>query len=161
MADIDVLNSDVDVLVFSFHCYTGQDFANINDLRCGLLAVSDLGVKANSKLYDQKNCLYSHHLENKNVYAMGYCYLNMTNRYLYYLGKENSEFNYGDSMSDYPQDDLKVFYSARNYLDVLFKAQNVTEVNNKDEADITLTLLKAKDENELSLVDVNWFADVE
>lgn len=159
--DIDVLSSDVDVLVFSFHCYTGQDFANINDLRCGLLAVSDLGVKANSKLYDQKNCLYSHHLENKNVYAMGYCYLNMTNRYLYYLGKENSEFNYGDSMSDYPQDDLKVFYSARNYLDVLFKAQNVTEVNSKDEADITLTLLKAKDENELSLVDVNWFADVE
>lgn len=159
--DIDVLNSSVDVLLFSFHCYTGQDFANINDLRCGLLAVSDLGIKADSKLYDQKNCLYSHHLENKKVYSMGYCYLNMSDRYLYYLGNENKEFNYGFSSNDYPDDDLKVFYSARDYLDVLFKVQNVTEVNNKDDADVILTLLKARDEKGLSLIDHNWFADAE
>ena len=46
-----------------------------------------------------------------------------------------------------------------NYIDMLINSQEAEIVENKDEADIILKLDKAHDDNEISLIDSNYFSE--
>ena len=156
--DIDLNDNDIDSLVMSFHSYTGQTFDEINNLKVGILPISKLGLEAKKSLYNTKNCIFSHEINNKTLRSMGYGFLNITDGYIKFIGK-SSEFTFGYTMADYPQDKFISHYTVSEYLNTLLEAQNAELVDKVEDADIILKLTKPEKENEVSLIDENWFAD--
>ena len=50
-------------------------------------------------------------------------------------------------------------YSLKNYLTTLLAGQHVDIVNNKEDADVVLVMCKPSADNEVSLIDNNFFMD--
>ena len=48
-------------------------------------------------------------------------------------------------------------FSLYDYLEMLFKAQNVIKADSADEADCILVIGKQSNDNEISLIDNNFF----
>lgn len=143
--DVDLENTKAQLINMSIHSYTQVPFKNIDTVLVGMLAVKNIGEKV--KLYNPKNCFFSHNLKS-NVISMVYGYINVEKRILVYTGKETH---------------LKDIYVSKftldKYLELLFKGQYVELVDNKEDADFILTLDKSKEENNISIIDENFFMD--
>ena len=136
--------------VFRIHSFTGVPFSKIETVLTGMMAVSKLGVKKSAKLYDPANCFFSHLLRTEKNQLL-YGKLDMKHRVLVYLGKDIQGY------VDQPLNEES--FSLRRYLDLLYKAQGVTEVSTPEDAEIILRADKPQADNEISLIEQNFFMD--
>lgn len=143
--DID-LNSEIELVQTNIDLFSGKSsFKEIKECFVGILAVNKLGERI--KLYNPKNCIFSHYLRSKEK-AMQYGYIDVKNRLLVFNGKGPSK------EMRYPSK-----FSIKTYLDILCLNQQAEIVGTKEEADIVLTVEKGLEEKEVSLIDNNFFIE--
>ena len=131
----------------NINSYTGVNFKDIDTCFVGMMGVNNLNESV--KLYDAKNCFFSHDLK-INHRCMHYGHIDIQNRCLVFIGNAGTTYGNADNNSK---------YNLWLYLTELLKVQNVTIVDCKDEADYTLIMAKPNDETEISLIDNNFFLD--
>lgn len=147
------MNSDIKIVFANIDIYSGKDtFNEIEEVYTGIMAVDKLGEEV--KLYSPENCFFSHYLTSK-CNNIDYGYINVQNRCLIFMGRESDK---------YPSEDIEIqdsepWFSLKNYLDMLVEANNITVVENREDADIVLIMEKATKDNEISLIDSNFFMD--
>ena len=99
-----------------------------------------------------KNCFFTHYLTGK-YRKINYGYVDVQNRVIVFDGVVNkSEGYYGTMVRNNA-------FSLNNYLEVLFKSQNAQAVSIVEEADIILVMGKPSKDNEISLIDNNFFME--
>ena len=104
------------------------------------------------KLYDPANCFFVHYLKSKCRF-MNYGYVDVTNRAIVFDGTT------GDSRDYYSTKKRTDNFSLSEYLKLLFEAQKAQRVPTREEADAVLVVAKPSAENELSLIDNNFFME--
>lgn len=125
--------------------YDGKrSFKEIEECFVGMMAVNQLGEDV--KLYNPKNCFFSHYLRSQLDY-MNYGFIDVDKRLLIFGGKNRIEDLYSSKFN------LKV------YVDLLCLAQGAEKVSNKEEAEIILSVDKREEENSVSLLDNNFFVE--
>ena len=136
--------------------YGACDFGHIDTCFSGIQAVSNLDE--NIKLYSPKNCLFSFentaHCETEKI---GTVY---PKERLFELStaKINKElYQYGENLPTSIRH--KIEYSIMDYLNDLIVAQGAELTESAEEADIVLTVEKAENDKEISLIDTNFFLD--
>ena len=152
--DIDLKNTDVELVKFTLNSFTGQPFKDIKNLMVGILPVSGLNETDDKKsAYSPKNCLFYHNLE-FDAKSITYGCVDVKNKVLYYDGTLGIE-----SVPSMKVEASEVKFSLEDYLDILIEAQNATIVEKREDADVVLTLNKPNDDSEICLIDENYFAD--
>lgn len=125
--------------------YDGKrSFKEIEKCFVGMMAVNQLGEDV--KLYNPKNCFFSHYLRSQLDY-MNYGFIDVDKRLLIFGGKSRIEDLYSSKFN------LKV------YVDLLCLTQGAKKVSNKEEADVILSVDKREEENSVSLLDNNFFVE--
>lgn len=125
--------------------YDGKrSFKEIEECFVGMMAVNQLGEDV--KLYNPKNCFFSHYLRSQLDY-MNYGFIDVDKRLLVFGGKKRIEDLYSSKFN------LKV------YVDLLCLAQGAEKVSNKEDAEIILSVDKREEENSVSLLDNNFFVE--
>ncbi|MBR7008575.1 MAG: hypothetical protein IKH90_08110 [Ruminococcus sp.] len=114
------------------------------------MAVSKTG--ADIKLYNPKNCFFTHYLTGK-YRKINYGYVDVQNRVIVFDGVESSDKGYYGEMV------RNNAFSLNNYLNILFRSQDAQVAASADEADIVLVMGKPSKENEVSLIDNNFFME--
>lgn len=148
--DIDLENTDASVVSFSVDLFSGKpNFGCIDTCFVGMTAVNQIGESV--ELYDPKNCFFSHDLKSRER-GLYYGHLDIENRILTVEVKPNGR-NYRTAQT---VDSSR--YSLTCFLQDLAEAQGA-EVVARDEADIVLVMGKPNAENEVSLIDSNFFCD--
>lgn len=143
--DVDMNNKNLSHASMDIYSYTGVPFDQIETCFVGLQAVKKF--KENIKLYDPKNCFFYHELKS-NARELGYGYIDIQNRYIKFIGKEN------EGISDkLPQ----TFYPLSNFLQDYICAQNAVIVEDPEEADVILRMDKPQNEKEVSIIDQHFF----
>ena len=148
--DFDV-NSDIKEISANINIYSGKNtFREIEEVYVGIMAVDSIGEKV--ELYSSANCFFSHYLTSK-CRTLNYGYIDVQNRCLIFEGKEilPYQWNYKKAKHDKPM------FSLKNYLDILIKSKNITLVDNREQADTVIIMEKASKDNEISLIDSNFF----
>lgn len=143
---IDIDLDKVKYARFNINSYTGQHFKDIDEVFIGMMAVKQL--RENVKLYDPKNCFFTHFFKS-DFKTINYGYVDGERRCLVFVGKEGA--CYDTSNLNAPTFNLK------QYLSALLTKYNT--VDNKEEADLILTMEKSDEENSISLLDNNFFFD--
>lgn len=131
----------------NINSYTGVNFKDIDTCFVGMMGVNNLNESV--KLYDAKNCFFSHDLKT-NHRCMHYGHIDIQNRCLVFIGNAGTIYGNVDNNSK---------YNLWLYLTELLKVQNATIADCKDEADYTLIMTKPNNETEISLIDNNFFLD--
>lgn len=151
--DVD-LTQNLKEIAFNINLFHGRSgFGDIEECYVGLMAVKNLNEKV--KLYNPKNCFFSHNLKGMDKF-MNYGYINVEKRILIFdgSGDDNTERNWY-KYNEHKQPE----FSLMDYVDLLTKVQNVEIVNDKTDAEIILILDKPSSDNEVSLIDENFFMD--
>ena len=144
--DIDLENTSIDTAMNIIDIYSGADrFKDIETCFTGMMAVSEIGQDV--ELYSPANCFFFHNL-NGNCSHLKYCIIDVSNRRMQILAKEH--------MVSRVETRINCPFSIGQYLDMLFEAQGVTPVSDKEHADLTVQLDKGGD---ISLLDNNLFMD--
>ena len=144
--DIDLEKTTVEAVINVIDIYSGAySFKDIETCFAGMMAVSEIGQDV--ELYSPANCFFFHNL-NGNTDRLDYCVIDVSNRRMQILGKENRR--------PIRAERIECPFSISQYLDMLFEAQGVTPVSEKEEADLTVKLDKGAD---ISLLDNNLFMD--
>ena len=141
------------------HIFNGKEsFKEIDTCYVGMMAVKKLGAKV--KLYDPKNCFFTHELKSDSE-ELQYGYVDVPGRRLYFVGKEPEILpEYCRPFEAVQQDRLGGHrLTMDKYLSMLFEAQEVTTVTSPEEADLVLTMEKSAEEKGVSLVDRNFYLD--
>ena len=123
-------------------------FGEIDECFVGIMGVSN--TNADVKLYDPKNCFFTHYLTGK-YRTLNYGFIDVQNRVLIFDGKPND--------ACYTTAPHTSAFSLRNYLDILFASQKAEAVAAPEDADIVLVMGKPSAENEQSLIDNNFFME--
>lgn len=151
--DID-LDADLSIVAFNIHSYTGKHFSRIETCFAGLMAVKDFGESV--KLYDPLNCFYSTVLRS-DCQTMSFGYVDVANRTLVFEGKpldNDSWYNHDEHVLG-----VQSRMNIQRYLELLFEAQKCVLVGSAEEADLVLVVEKPMADNEISLIDNNYFMD--
>lgn len=138
--DLDVAKKEVDYVNAEIISFTGVPFNEIDELFAGMMAVNELNE--NVELYNGKNVFFRHDLK-ANVRSTNYANIDVQNRILKLIGG-NIE---------------KSSFTLSKYLELMFNSQEVELVEDKEQADYVITLDKGLDENNISLIDENYFMD--
>ena len=147
--DFDLNDKDLDYAVAHVSLFSGADtFADIDTCFAGLMGVKDLGQ--NIKLYDPKSCFISQELLSENR-SIDYGVISIKDRYIRYIGSKTK--NDYDNIEISPN---SIMFSLKEYLEILFEAQNVELTEEKEEADMEVSMAKSQG---LSLLDNNFFID--
>ena len=150
--DIDLQKAKENGMVhanFNINLYVGKSsFGEIDECFVGIMAVNDMGKKV--KLYDPKNCFFTHYLKSK-ARTLEYGYIDFENRCLVFLGKEGSTYS-SDAYA-------KSSFTLDKYLGDIISTHNLNIVDDKDHADVILTMEKSTDEKAVSLLDNNFFME--
>ena len=147
--DIDLENTDAKNVTFSIDLFSGKSsFGLIDTCFVGMTAVSRIGE--NVMLYDPKNCFFSHDLKS-NERGLYYGHLDVENRVLVVSGRPNSR-RYATPKVATSR------YSLRKFLEDLAEAQGA-EVVAREDAEVVLVMGKPNAENEISIIDSNFFCD--
>lgn len=141
--DVDLNNDNVKNVIFNITMYNYPDFTKLDTCYCGLQAIGD----NHSKLNDPKNYFFKSDITAK-TRSISYAYLDVEKRILKFVGASSERSANKES-----------YYSIKSYLYTLLTAQNVEVVNNKEDADYILQLGKPLKDNEISLIDNNYFLD--
>lgn len=151
--DIDLDETDVAYATFSIDLYDGaESFADIDTCFVGVTGVSTM--KENVVLYDPKNCFYSNELRSPER-GLHYGHIDVANRVLIVGGKPNGR-NYRTVTKEAFELSL---YSLQDYMEDLAEAQQAEIVEDRSDADVILVMGKPNAENELSIIDHNYFCD--
>lgn len=138
--DLDVAKKEVDYVNAEIISFTGVPFNEIDELFTGMMAVNELNE--NVELYNGKNVFFRHDLK-AHVRSANYANIDVQNRILKLIGG-NIE---------------KSSFTLSKYLELMFNSQEVELVEDKEQADYVITLDKGLDENNISLIDENYFMD--
>ena len=150
--DINLNKTDVKDAVFEICSYTRVPFNEIDTCFTGMLAVSKM--REDVKLYNPKNCFFSHNLRSSAKDIL-YCSVDVEHRVMTMIAK-----NLGGGWRTSTKKESEVpTFSLQNYLWTLFAAQNVERVDTREEADIVLVMGNTIAENEVSIIDSNFFCD--
>ncbi|MBQ7774803.1 MAG: hypothetical protein IJ379_02690 [Lachnospiraceae bacterium] len=149
--DVDLTHPNAPELVmFNIHdfCSSKGKFSDIRTCFCGLMAVKCL--KANVKLYNPKNCFFSHDLTVADTRQIAYGFLDVKKRVLVFVGAVGrylqAEEYTGSS------------FGLKAYLEILLRAQEAQPVADKEDADVVLSIEKS--EGAVCLADNNFWLDV-
>lgn len=147
--DVD-LNADIKTVSLNINLYSGyMTFGEIEECYVGIMAVDSIGKEI--QLYNPANCFFTHLLKG-NYSRIIYGDLDVKNRVLRFNGD-----TCGDCYDTPPY--IEKRFSLKRYLQLLFMAQNVTLVDNKEDADLVLVMGKPQEDKDISLVDNNFFTD--
>lgn len=147
--DLEKAKTMLRTVTLNINLYSGYPtFKEIDECFVGIMGVAK--TNAEVKLYDPKNCFFTHYLTGK-YRLLNYGFIDVQNRVLIFDGKPNDSY-----YSTAPQNNA---FSLRNYLDILFAAQNAAVVSAPEDADIVLVMGKPSAENEQSLIDNNFFME--
>ena len=151
--DLDKAASSVNYVAANIHVFSGKPtFGEIDECFVGAMAVNEVGEEV--KLYDPKNCFFTHYLTGK--YRMiNYGYVDVQNRCIVFDGVKNVRQNY----SYYDTYTRNNAFNLEKFLTVLFKGQWATRVDTREQADVVLVMGKPSDDKEISLIDSNFFMD--
>ncbi|MBQ6041074.1 MAG: hypothetical protein IJL32_09915 [Oscillospiraceae bacterium] len=138
-------------VTLNIHLFSGYNtFGEIDECFVGIMGVSKTGTEI--KLYDPKNCFFTHYLKGKSQ-MLNYGFIDVQNRVLVFDGTQNNQRNY------YAEAVRNNSFSLRNYLDILFTSQNAALTDSPDDADIVLVMGKPASDKEVSLIDHNFFLE--
>lgn len=151
--DIDLKRAEkagIKKVLLTLRDFTHYGFDNIETVLVGVVAVSKLGVQKDVKLYNPANCFFSHNLKTSKIDIV-YGVLDLENKEITFVGKENT----------YREDITKFVptFGVGSYLKLLTEAQGCEVVENREDADFVLRLDKGTAENEISLIDENYWMD--
>lgn len=147
--DLEKGKSSLRSVTLNINLYSGYPtFGEIDECFVGIMGVAN--TNAEVKLYNPKNCFFTHYLTGK-YRLLNYGFIDVQNRVLMFDGKPN-ESHYSTA----PQNSA---FSLRNYLDILFASQKAEVVSAPEDADIVLVMGKPSAENEQSLIDNNFFME--
>jgi len=138
------------------HLYYGKpSFGKIQTCYVGMMAVKRFKEKV--KLYDPKNCFFTHELRSEGR-ELSYGYVDVQRRLLFFTGKEpekGSRFAAARGMyrANAP------YLSLKKYLELLIEAQNAAVTDREEEADLILTIGKSADAKAVSLADRNFWLE--
>ena len=129
--------------------YSGKEsFQDLNECYCGMMAIENLGEEV--KLYDKKNCFFSHNLKNDSKIVYYGC-IDVKNKVFIFKGQDEI------SCVNCTQNDFVISrFSIQRYLDLLLAAQNAVCVKCENDADVVITMEKST-ANAVSLLDSNFF----
>ena len=140
----------------SINLYSGkQSFGQIETCYVGMVAVKRFNEKV--KLYDPKNCFFTHELRSGERW-ISYGYVDVKKRLLFFTGRapeKASRF----AMPKGLYRETAPTLSLKRYLDLLVEAQGAVYADSADEADLILTIGKPEEEKAVSLVDRNFFLE--
>lgn len=151
--DVDLITAKdtVDTVSANINLYSGYNtFKEIDECFVGAMAVSKTGEDI--KLYNPKNCFFTHYLTGK-YRKINYGYVDVQNRVIVFDGVVNNEKGYYGKMV------RNNAFPLSRYLNVLFRSQGAQAATNADEADIVLVMGKPTNEREVSLIDNNFFME--
>lgn len=142
------LNSNLKQITANINIFSGvPTFKELQEVYVGIMAVKKLDQTV--KHYSSKNCFFSHYLTG-NYRMINYGYIDVENRVLIFDG--STTYNvYSNAVHGRPM------FSLGDYLDMLFEAKGIETVETREEADTVLIMEKASKENEISLIDSNFF----
>ena len=151
--DIDLESDTIKKVNCWIHSYTEVPFKDISECFTGMMAVSELGQKTDTKLYNGKNVIWSHHLSSEKK-TINYGTIDLQKKELILCANtDDREFRFGEGTENIPGFNLRVFIES------YIQAVNGEITYNKEEADIVLTPYKTERENEISILDNNFFLD--
>ena len=137
--------------------YSGKEsFKEIETCYVGMMAVREIGEDV--KLYDPKNCFFTHALRSGSR-SLHYGYVDVPGRRLFFEGKAPAEGAPEYCRVQEPVPGKPGRLTMERYLSMLFKAQEVTAAASTEEADLVLTMEKSAEESGVSLVDRNLYLD--
>ncbi len=152
--DIDLVKGkgQLSRVTFNIHLFAGYGtFKEIDECFVGIMAVGKCGEDI--KLYNAKNCFFTHHLTSK-CETMNYGYVDVENEVLVFDGTPTEKRG-----SWYHQRKHNTSFSLEDYLTLLFRAQNVRRVSTCEEAELVLVMGKPNADNEISMIDSNFFME--
>lgn len=142
------MNSNLKQITANINIFSGvPTFKELQEVYVGIMAVKKLDQTV--KHYSSKNCFFSHYLTG-NYRRINYGYIDVENRVLIFDGSTTNDV-YSNVIHDRPM------FSLGDYLDMLLEAKDIEIVETREEADTVLIMEKASKENEISLIDSNFF----
>lgn len=142
------MNSNLKEITANINIYFGvSTFKELQEVYVGIMAVDKLDQKV--KHYSSKNCFFSHYLTG-NYRTINYGYIDVENRVLVFDGSTTNNV-YSNAVHGRPM------FSLGDYLDMLFEAKGIETVETREEADMILIMEKTSKDNEISLIDSNFF----
>lgn len=146
--DVDLNSKIISQFSANINIFSGvPTFKELQEVYVGMMAVKKLDQKV--KHYSSKNCFYSHYLTG-NYRTINYGYVDVANRVLIFDGTQTSNV-YDMAVHGEPM------FSLGDYLDTLFEVKNIDIVDTEEEADVVLIMEKASKDNEISIIDSNFF----
>jgi hypothetical protein len=146
-------NNEIEIVRSSINLYSAYGASTLGELdECyvGCMGVSDLGEKV--KLYNPKNCFFTHNITTKSR-CLDYGYIDVKNRCITVIAKQSTTGTYNYNKRTDP------VLSIKNYLDTFLDGQDCEIVDKREDADIVLVMGKPNKDNEISLIDNNFFMD--
>ena len=129
-------------------------FSEVHECFVGAMAVSETGE--NIRLYNPKNCFFTHYLTGK-YRLIQYGYIDVQHRVIVFDGLADPKASENrDYYSEAPRNGA---FSLRHYFHILFTSQGVQTVDTAEEADIVLVMGKPNGDKEVSLIDNNFFLE--
>ena len=151
---IDVsMNSDLSEVQMNINLYDGKEyFGDIDECFVGMMAVKGIGTKV--KLYDPKNCFFQSDMRSR-TRTMNYGYINVKERFLC-LDSSPAKEQWMDGVYTYADHVVSAF-SLAVYIDLLLKMQGAVKVEERENADLVMVMEKCDGDNEISLIDSDFF----
>ena len=144
--------NEIDIVRSSINLYSAYDASTLGELdECyvGCMGVSDLGETV--KLYNPKNCFFTHNITSKTK-CIDYGYIDVKNRCITVIAKPSAgTYNYSKRTDP--------VLSIKEYLNTLLDGQGCEIVDKREDADYVLIMTKPNKDNEISLIDNNFFMD--
>ena len=150
--DID-LTAPIREIYANVSLFSGKEsFRKLETCYVGLMAVKNAGQHV--KLYDRKNCFFTHNLTQNTTYVQYGC-IDVQNRFVRFIGQPDAwdAWRSPEVEADAPA------FTLKDYLNCLLEAQQTVPVSDRAEADLVLTMGKSAQENSLSLIDHNFFLE--
>ena len=140
----------------SLHLYYGkQSFGKIETCYVGMMAVKKF--KEDVKLYDPKNCFFTHELRSGEK-MLSYGYVDVPARLLFFTGRGPDQAS-GFAPPKGMYRSKEPYLSVRKYLGMLLEAQNAKTADTAEDADVILTIGKSADIRGISLADRNFYLE--
>ena len=151
---IDVnLDSDLSEVQLNINLYAGKpNFGAIDECFIGVMAVKRIGTHV--KLFDPKNCFFQSDMRSK-TRTMNYGYINVKDRVLC-LDDSPAKVQWMEGVYSVSDHTISRF-NLDEYINLLLKKQGAARVENRVDADMVLVMEKAEADNQISLIDSDFF----
>jgi hypothetical protein len=147
------MDSDLSEVQMNINLFDGKSsFGEVEECFVGMMAVKDIGTKV--KLYDPKNCFFQSDMRTK-TRTMNYGYVNVQERFLC-LDDSPAKAQWMDGVYSVADHVISEF-NLSTYIDLLLEKQGAIKVSSKEDADLVLVMEKPEGEDQISLIDADFF----